>query len=222
MKRILCFIFLLVMTAPASGAEMTPQELVQNIELGLSKIDDLRFTYMLCYRPRGTDRSAMTTLIKSTYWYKKPGLGKEDSIYKYLPGHPKHHHFFKLDGDHYYSYEVLANGSVTKTIYPAQEWDASGATPAYLYVKIKERMANHIPASVEYNASINVYTLKFDAPDQATFEVLKESWLPSALTVWDEKNNAFVKILWANITINPGLPEDFFKVPNEDKATVRN
>jgi len=108
----------------------------------------------------------------------------------------------------------LEDGSIKETSHPAQEWDASGATPAYIYQKMKERLAKNIPSRIRYQAGRDIYFLKFDAPDEATFEISGDSWLPYSLTVVDGDN--IVEVAWSDIVINPELSDELFRVPEKN------
>lgn len=212
----------LVLTSPEPAGIMSPikiEELSRNIEKALGAINSMVSDRVLRYRDKGADASQTTDLIKSTDWYKKPGLAKSDSTTLYLPAGPeKHVYITKFDGANLNSYEILNDGSVKQQSFPAEEWEKSYA-PGALYKDMKKRIEDGTRYSLEYRKDRNVYVLKFGSADEAVFEISGESWLPYSVAVFDQKNNAIVEKVWSNIKINPRIPDEMFVVPQKANSS---
>lgn len=187
-------------------------ELAKRIEKALAQINTMTWDEVLRYRPPGADNTQNTDLIKSKSWYKKPGLSRSESVTLYLPTGPRNNVYIsKLEGENYDSYELLTDGSVRKSTFPADGWKAH--TPNAFYADIHKRIKGGSPYSLEFDQSQNIYVLKFDSLDEAVFEIAGDSWLPYSSGVFDQKNNSIVEKVRSNIKINPKIPDETFRVP---------
>lgn len=197
-----------------TASSITFEELSKRIEKTTASIHSMTYDYVLRTMSRNGDAAGAYDLIRAKNWRKYPGLAKDDSVYLYLPDKPERHVYIsKLEGANYNAYEFLNDGSVKKTSYPIEEWEKSDFTPRFFYNKIKQKIKDGIPYTLEYNQDRNVYVLKFDTPDKASFEISGESWLPYEASNFDSKYNAVVEALWSNIQINPKISDDVFRVP---------
>ena len=224
MKRILCIILLLVVNGPAFGAEMTQEDLIQNLKKGLWAINDLHWHFDMSYRLKNEpdEKGYSHKLIQADYWYTRRGSAREESEMFYMPGSPKYLHIFKLEKKVYNVYVVAkdGDGSVQKTSFPASQWDASGATPYYFFTQIKARIRMNIPWSIEYQPGPNMYVLTFDSPDQAIFEINGKTWIPYSQTLSDEEKGTILKTSWDLIRINEGVSDEMFRVPEPQQQSA--
>jgi outer membrane lipoprotein-sorting protein len=215
--RKIIFIMTMLVLFARNGltAEITIEELTQNIEKALDQIQDITFTSTLKLRQKDSDDAK--TLTKGTVWYKKSGLGKQELTMSYSP-EQKHIVIYKVEGDSFYTYEILSKeDKIMQMKYPLKLWESAEINPGFFYKAMKKLIQSGAPYSIEYQKDLNMYEVRFVSEKESfEFQIKGDSWIPFGMIQKNEKG--IVERVRENFVINAGIPDELFNIPLGSKT----
>ena len=223
MKKILLMIMLLAVCESTHAMDVpTMGQLMTAMEQADVKINDLSYNYTMKYWPQGGNKSEATLVLDGKDWYKKSHLYRSETVHVYMPEKNKHTYIIKIEGNSMNTYELLADGTVKKTLsVPAKDWETSGYPPQLWRSRLQKKLDEGFVPVIRYQPGTDTYLVRFDdSPDKAVYKIDGKSWLLYSETVFNVDNNSFVESLDSDFKINSGLSDELFRLPGEADAVV--
>jgi outer membrane lipoprotein-sorting protein len=200
------------------AAELSIEEITKNMENALETINDISFKTVMRTMTKGADINDTRILSEGNIWFKRPCWGRHEFHLSFAP-EKKHTYIYRVEGDSYFSYEILeGENKINKMKYPLETCAISDVNPEKMLNTMKKFILSGLPYTIGHENDLGLYIIRFSSEKDVIFQIKDDSWLFHKMI--NENGDNITEFSWEDLVINTGVSDNLFLVPLEGETQI--